>query len=234
MKKIIIIILSLFLCFMVILNFVIKYETFTEIKIDNCINNECTNTYKFNSNKIDIINDKNNNYILKINDEQRFNGTNGFPALGDKIYTFDSLIMIEQKVDNLVTSLFLINLDSDINTNNEERIISELDSDARIFLNEFEVKDVFDDNNNFETKEIILYGSNFINENSFYYGNDEISLAVISTCDEYEKHKDKVVGGIYKMKYLGDNKVSDIEKIEEIKLKDYDKINFYDKLCKQK
>ena len=198
----------------------LKYDKFSIIDISECINKECDKIFKFNSNTLTIKNDINNNYSIKINNKKTIVGTYGFPKLGNNIYTFDGLIMIEQSIDEYVKVLLFYDV------NGEEKNISELEENSKLFLNSYQVKDIKDKKGNIKDIEIILYGTRFVNDDTFYFGIDDGDVAKLDSCEAYEKNKEKIVTSTYKIKYIGNNKFSEIEKISETKLEDYKEKDF--------
>lgn len=201
-----------------------KYIRFYEFDISECINKECNQTYNFNKNTLNITNDKDNNYIIKINDVEKFVGSQGFPKLGNKIYTLDDLVLFEHILTDIVKNYMIIPI------NGEDTVISSLKDDYNMLPTDLEIKDILDDKGKVKGKELIIYGSNFENENTFIYGYTPNTRVILNSCKSYEENKDKVVSGIYKIEYIKNNKFNKIEKISETKLEDYKKKDF-SKLC---
>lgn len=233
-KKKIIVILSIALVIFVIitiLGIIInkgknKYIRFNEFDISECINKECNKTFKFNKNTLNITNDKYNNYIIKINDVEKIIGSNGYPELGKTIYTFDDSVLIEQTLSEFNKDLSIISISGN------DMIISRLTDENYIVPTGFEYKDILDEKGTAKGKEIIMTGSNFIDENTFLFASSPNAMVILNDCETYEKNKDKVVSGVYRIKYL-DNKFSEIEVVSETKLKDYKEKDF-SKLCENK
>ena len=136
--------------------------------------------------------------------------------LSDLYVLDETIIIITSSMDIRTTKIYLVdklgNIQKEIynlDTNYKEMVISDVENAIEI------------------TKEgIILKGTRITHGPSIatYYYDNSLSMEdyYIGKCDIYNKYVDENIYGTYEIKYLGDNKFSEIKNLDYTKLKDSD------------
>lgn len=200
-KRIIISIIILVLLLVVGVIISNRHTSLNHLKTENCTKGIC----EFNKNTIELKEKEEDQKAVILNGKEVFNAFSDLP-LDKDIYTFDETILFSftKPIYNKYKVIEIID------TKGNETVISQLPIKG-MSIQDYKVNDT----------EIIITGSRFSQKEHIWLGGGRENDKDISICDEYKANKDEVVTAKYKMTYLGNNKFSELEKIEETTLENY-------------